>query len=96
MLGLILQSLIVIVMLVCFILVVVQMFQHGQTGLGIACSVGFFVCGLGTLLAFIYGWIKVNEWNIQNIMYAWTGCWLLGIILSFVFGVSFTPTMPAR
>ena len=72
--------------LICFILVLVQMFQRGQTILAVVCIVLFF-CGIGAIIAFIYGWIKHREWGITNIMYAWTGCWVLAI-----FGVaSFSP-----
>jgi hypothetical protein len=49
--------------LVCFILVLVQMFQRGQTTLGIVCIVLVF-CGIGGLIAFIYGWMKHREWGI--------------------------------
>jgi hypothetical protein len=66
--------------LVCFILVVVQMFQRGQTGLGIACIVLIFCCGIGGLIVFVYGWIKASSWGIQNIMLVWTACIVLGII----------------
>src|SRR5690242_10501235 len=48
--------------LVCFILVVVQMFQRGQTGLGVACIVLLFCCGIGNLVAFVYGWMRHREW----------------------------------
>jgi uncharacterized YccA/Bax inhibitor family protein len=66
--------------LICFILVLIQMFQRGQTGLAIACIVLFFCALLGMLIAFVYGWMKAREWNIQNIMMIWTGCIVLQII----------------
>ncbi len=78
--GQILSSIAYIGMLVCFILVLVQMFQRKEATMGIVCIVLFFCCGLGTFVAFIYGWIKNREWQITNIMYAWTGCWILGVI----------------
>ena len=59
--------------LICFILVLVQMFKREQTGLGIACIV-LLLCAIGGLIAFIYGWIKAKEWDIQNVMLAWTIC----------------------
>jgi hypothetical protein len=68
--------------LVCFILVLVKMFQNDQVGLGIACIVLIFVCGIGGLVAFIYGWVKAAEWNIQNIMLAWTGCVIGGVVVN--------------
>ena len=68
--------------LVCFIMVVIQMFQHGQTGLGIVCALLFWC--IGPLIAFIYGWIKAGEWNIQNIMIAWTACIVIAILVQVV------------
>ena len=56
---------------VCFILVVVKMFQNDQTGLGIVTLITS-LCGIGTLIAFIYGWIKSSEWNIKTLMLVWT------------------------
>jgi hypothetical protein len=72
--------------LVCFILVVIQMFKNDQTGMGIACIVLVFVCGIGGLVAFIVGWMNAGKWNITNIMWAWTGCILVGILVN---GASF-------
>ena len=54
-----------IAFLVCWIMVVVKIFQSGQTGLGI---LGIF-CPLFT---FIYGWVKVNEFGIKNLMTIWS------------------------
>ena len=84
-----LNSVVGIAWLVCFILVIVQMFQHGQTGLGVACLVGFILCGIGYFVAFVYGWMKSNEWRIQNIMYVWTGCLVATIILGIALPINF-------
>ena len=64
---------------VCFILVLVMMFQHKQMGLGIACVV-LAPCGVGLLLAFILGWMNASEWGTGKIMIAWSAALLLGII----------------
>src|SRR5437588_10594148 len=69
-----------IVSLVCYILVIVKMFQHGQTVMGIVCLVLLLCCGLGGLIAFIFGWVKAKEWNITNIMIIWSICILVNII----------------
>ena len=66
--------------LVCFVLVLVQMFQRGHTGLGITCIVLLFCCGIGALIAFIYGWINHREWGITTIMLIWTVCIGLNIV----------------
>jgi hypothetical protein len=42
------------------------------------------LCGIGVLIAFVYGWIKHREWGIKNIMIAWTCCWVLSIIGSAI------------
>jgi hypothetical protein len=61
-----------LICLVCHILVIVKMFQHNQTGLGIASIILTFCCGLGGLLTFIYGWVKSTPWNIKNLMLVFT------------------------
>ncbi len=70
--------------LICFILVLVQMFQRGQTSLGIACIVLAFCCGIGVLIGFVNGWINAKAWEIQNIMLAWTGCIVVGILIGIL------------
>jgi hypothetical protein len=67
-LGTLLSSVAGLGSLVCYVLVLVKMFQHGQTGFGIACLVLTFCCGIGALIVFIYGWVRVKEWGLQNIM----------------------------
>ena len=50
--------------LACWIIVLVKAFQSGNIGLGIVC-----IC---PLVAFIMGWVKSNEWNLQKVMLVWT------------------------
>jgi hypothetical protein len=84
-LGQILSGVGVIGSLICFIMVLIAMFQRGQTGLGIVCIVtAIFCCGIGALVAFIYGWTKHRQWGLTNIMWAWTACWVLGFVGSFL------------
>jgi fucose permease len=64
--------------LVCFILVVLQMFKREKTGIAIVCLV--LICCVGGLIAFIFGWIKNKEWTITNIMLIWTVCWIMIIV----------------
>ena len=83
--------------LVCFILVLIQMFQRGQTTLGVVCIVLIFCFGIGGLIAFIYGWMKHREWGITNVMYAWTGCIALSILgNALYFASSQPPIVPGR
>jgi len=78
--------------LVCFVMVVIEMFKHDQTGLGIACIVLIF-CGIGGLIAFVYGWIKNNEWGLQKIMLVWTVCVVMGLVVNVILvGVGATMT----
>src|ERR1700751_5992827 len=81
-LGLILQVVGGITSLVCLIMVLIKMFQNGQTGLGIAFIV-LTICCIGGLITYIYGWVKSGEWNIRNVMVAWT----VGIVLSLAGGL---------
>jgi hypothetical protein len=87
-----------IVSLVCYIMVIVQMFQRGKTGLGIACLVLLLLCGLGGLIAFIVGWVNVKEWGIKNIMMIWTGAIVVNLLSSVALvamGGAAMPGMPA-
>jgi hypothetical protein len=98
-LGLILSAVAGIGSLVCFILVLVQMFNRGQTTLGIVCIVLLFCCGIGGLVAFVYGWMKHREWGITNVMIAWSCFWVLGIIGGVMHPVNFQqfqPQVPPR
>jgi hypothetical protein len=78
-----LELIVGLVWLACFIMVIIKMFQNGDTGLAIACIVLFF-CVLGGLIAFIMGWVKSSQYGVKNIMFAWTGAWVLLFILQAV------------
>ncbi len=78
-----LQTLLGIGSLVCFILVLVKMFQDNQTALAIVCIV-LTCCGIGPLVALVFGWINADKWNIKNIMMIWTGLFIGGIILGII------------
>jgi hypothetical protein len=71
----ILNWILIVPILVCLIIVVIKMIQDGQTALGI---ISIF-CGI---IAFIYGWVKVREWNLMPVMLVWTACIVLRIILT--------------
>jgi len=83
-----------LVWLICFILVVVKMFQNGQSGLGIVTLITTFCCGgIGFLIAFVVGWMNANTWGIKNVMLAWTVSILLYIGLIVVGFVAFHDAM---
>jgi hypothetical protein len=77
--------------LVCFIIVLVKLFQEN----GILHGILGLICGLYT---FIWGWINATRLNIKNIMLIWTLLIIVSIILSVVgggFNYSFgTPASP--
>jgi hypothetical protein len=70
--------------LVCFILILVKMFQKDETTMGIVCIVTIFVCGIGPLIAFVMGWINAAKWQVQQIMVIWTGCFIGSAVLYFI------------
>lgn len=76
-----LQGLVSIASLICFIIVIVKLFQNGEQKLGIICLVLILVCGVGFLVTFIVGWMKASQLRIQNVMIGWTACWLVGTVL---------------
>ena len=65
--------------LVCFIALVVEMFRHDEAAWAIA-SIVLVFCGCGQLLALIYGWTKVGDWQIGLLMLATTLCIVGGIL----------------
>lgn len=67
-----------IVSLVCWIMVLIRIFKE-NIGLGI---LGIF-CGI---FAFIYGWVKVKQYNIKNVMVAWTVALLVMILAQMMGG----------
>jgi hypothetical protein len=61
-----------IVSLVCWIIILVKIFKE-NVGLGIL----GIICGL---FAFVYGWVKVKEYQAMNIMVIWT----IAIVISLI------------
>ena len=76
----ILQLLISLGALVCFIIVLIKQFQTGGAVHGI---VGIITCGIWTL---IWGWMNATKIGIKNIMLIWTALIVISIILSIAFG----------
>ncbi|HEX4590946.1 MAG TPA: hypothetical protein VH120_13500 [Gemmataceae bacterium] len=68
--------------LVCFIMVVIQMFQHNMTGLGIVCIVLFLCIGIGGIIALIVGWQNADRWRIRNLMQIYTVSIIAAYVLS--------------
>jgi hypothetical protein len=72
-----------IIVLVCYILIIIKMFQAEDTGIAIACIV-LLLCMIGPILAFILGWINVRKYRAENIMYAWTIAIVISLMLRVV------------
>ena len=68
--------------LVCFILVLIKLFQKEGVGLGIL----GIICALYT---FIWGWINHKIQKITNIMLIWTILIIIAMILNFALGVRY-------
>jgi hypothetical protein len=74
--------------IICWIMVLIKMFQdagvlHGILGL---------ICGL---YAFIWGWINADRMGIRNIMMIWSLLLLVSIVLGFVGGFSIPYLSPS-
>lgn len=70
-----------IVAFVCWIMVVVKMFQNDQSTMGIVSIITMFCSGIGHLVALIVGWMNAAAWQIKNLMIAYTVCLVLAIVL---------------
>jgi hypothetical protein len=66
--------------LVCFIMVVVTMFQKDATKLGIISLVLTPCFGIGPLIAFIAGWMNADKWGIRQLMLIYTVCVAIGVV----------------
>ncbi len=65
--------------LICFIIVLIKLFQNG----GVVQGIIGLICGIWT---FIWGWMNAGKLNIRNIMLIWTALILLSIILNVASG----------
>ena len=77
-----LGSLCGLVAFVCYIIVVVKMFQNGQTGMGIATILTLCCAGIGYIIALVVGWQNADRWGIRQVMLIFSVSLALGIVLS--------------
>ncbi len=70
--------------LICFIIVLIKLFQNEGALKGIL----GIICGLYT---FIWGWMNADKLGIKNIMIIWTLLILVSLVLNFAFGASMIP-----
>jgi hypothetical protein len=64
--------------LVCWIIVLVKMFKDEKILLGIL----GIICGI---ITFIYGWVKVEEYQIKKVMIWWTVLIIASIIINGIY-----------
>lgn len=72
-----------IVGFVCFVLMLVHFFQSGESGLAIVCIVASLFCGIGSLIAYVKGWM---DGGMETVMWIWTIAWGVGLATHFVLG----------
>ena len=82
-----LQCLVSLAGFVCYIIVLVKIFQDNQIGLGIAS-----ICC--AIIAFVIGWQRASEWGIKNLMIIWTILIVINIALNVAFPPQFPPYKP--
>ena len=70
------QLVLAIPSLVCLVMVIINMFQNGKSGLGIATIILTLFCGIGSLIAFVWGWMNMGG----KVMIVWTVLTVAGII----------------
>ena len=70
--------------LICFIIVLIKLFQTEGALKGIL----GLICGIYT---FIWGWMNATKLNLKNIMMIWTLLLIISLILNFAFGVAMIP-----
>jgi len=76
-----------LVNLVLAIMVLIKLFQKE----GVVKGILGIICMLYT---FIWGWMKAKELQITNIMWGWTACIVVQVILSFIMQASAVPQLP--
>ena len=81
-----LASIAAIVAFICWILVIVGAFQHGEAGWGIMLILTTVICGFGYLLTYIYGWMSAGQHRQTGVMLLWTAC-LAFYLLPFLYVV---------
>lgn len=53
----------------CWIIVLIQLFTNGYTMQGV--------------VAYIYGWAKADDLHVRPVMYAWTRCVIVYVVMLF-------------
>lgn len=69
-----------VIWIVCFILILLAMFRNGKGGLAIICLLLSLCFGVGSLVAFVVGWMRSSEWNLRTVMLIMTIALLVGLL----------------
>ena len=86
-LNILLQVGLCVTSLVCLVMVIADMFSQGSSGLGIASAVLTLVCGIGSLIAFVWGWTSASN---RKVMLIWTAAIVGNIIMTAIFGPAYS------
>ncbi|GAF93985.1 unnamed protein product, partial [marine sediment metagenome] len=78
--------------LICFIMLVIEMFKRGQQTMGIVVIITLF-CGIGSLIALVIGWMNAKEWNITKLMTIYTACLVGSFVLNGAYYALVLPKM---
>jgi hypothetical protein len=70
--------------IVCWIIILIQMFQKDSVIVGIL----GIICGLW---AFIWGWMNLPKHGKRQVMQIWTACIIAGIVLNVLAAVMNRP-----
>ncbi|MBL9125807.1 MAG: hypothetical protein JNG90_19355 [Planctomycetaceae bacterium] len=65
--------------LICWIMVLVRMFQAGDTVPAIA-SLVLVLCLIGPFIAFVYGWMNADRLRVRTVMYVWTALLVFNLL----------------
>ncbi|MDA7979774.1 MAG: hypothetical protein MPJ50_13485 [Pirellulales bacterium] len=84
-----LSGLLGIAVLVFTIILIVKMFQHGQTGLGVVTIVLTLCTGIGPIIALVVGWQNAASWKIKNLMMPFTLCFAGWVVATGAFYAMF-------
>jgi hypothetical protein len=69
---------------------IMKMFERDQKGLGIACIILVFCTGIGSLIAFVVGWMHATDWGLKKVMLAWTGLMVAAFVF-YALGIALSP-----
>jgi len=73
-----------LISLICFILVIIEMLQRGAVAMAVTCILLSLCCGLGGLIAFVYGWARSSDWHIATVMKVWTVAFIVDLLAGFI------------